>query len=96
VSGKPGYASVPGRETNILIQDAGHEWRKLRNGPITFYGGIILLIPLAILVLFYLAKGPIKTHDPLTGRLIERFTSVERWRTGRWGFPSSCWRSPAS
>jgi formate dehydrogenase subunit gamma len=85
VSAKPGYASVPGRETNILIQDAGHEWRKLRNGPITFYGGIILVIPLAILVLFYLAKGPIKVHDPLTGRLIERFTSVERvahWTQG--------------
>ena len=85
VSAKPGYASVPGRETNILIQDGGHEWRKLRNGPITFYGGIILLIPLAILVLFYLAKGPIKVHDPLTGRLIERFSSVERvahWTMG--------------
>jgi len=79
------YASVPGRETNVLIQGAGHEWRKLRNGPITFYGGIILLIPLVILVLFYLAKGPIKTHDPLTGRLIERFSSVERvahWTMG--------------
>jgi formate dehydrogenase subunit gamma len=85
VSGKPQFASVPGRETNVLIQGAGHEWRKLRNGPITFYGGIILLIPLVILVLFYLAKGPIKTHDPLTGRLIERFSSVERvahWTMG--------------
>lgn len=85
VSGKAQFASVPGRETNILIQGAGHEWRKLRNGPITFFGGIILLIPLGVLVLFYLAKGPIKTHDKLTGRMIERFTSVERvahWTMG--------------
>jgi formate dehydrogenase subunit gamma len=85
VSTKPQYASVPGREMNVLIQDGGHEWRKLRNGPLTFYGGILLLIPLGILVLFYLAKGPIKTHDPLTGRLIERFSSVERvahWTMG--------------
>ena len=85
VSAKGQYASVLGRETNVLIQGAGHEWRKLRNGPVTFYGGIILLIPLAILVLFYLAKGPIKTHDPASGRLIERFTSVERvahWTMG--------------
>jgi formate dehydrogenase subunit gamma len=85
VSTKGQYASVQGRETNVLIQGAGHEWRKLRNGPVTFYGGIILLIPLAILVLFYLAKGPIKVHDPLTGRLIERFSSVERvahWTMG--------------
>ena len=85
VSTQPQYASVPGRETNVLIQGGGHEWRKLRNGPVTFYGGIILLIPLAVLVLFYLAKGPIKMHDPLTGRLIERFSSVERvahWTMG--------------
>ncbi len=85
VSGKPQYASVPGREANVLIQGAGHEWRKLRNGPVTFYGGIVLLIPLAVLVLFYLAKGPIKVHDPLTGRQIERFSSVERvahWTMG--------------
>jgi formate dehydrogenase subunit gamma len=78
VSGKAQYASVPGRETNVLIQGAGHEWRKLRNGPVTFYGGIVLLIPLAILLVFFLAKGPIKVHDPLTGRQIERFSSVER------------------
>jgi formate dehydrogenase subunit gamma len=78
VSGKPQYASVPGRETNVLIQGAGHEWRKIRNGPVTFYGGIVLIIPLAILVLFYVAKGPIKLHDPATGRQIERFSSVER------------------
>jgi formate dehydrogenase subunit gamma len=85
VSTQKQYASVPGRETNVLIQGAGHEWRKIRNGIVTFWGGIILLIPLVILVLFYLAKGPIKTHDPLTGRLIERFSSVERvahWTMG--------------
>jgi formate dehydrogenase subunit gamma len=85
VSGKPQYASVPGRETNVLIQGAGNEWRKIRNGPVTFYGGIVLLIPLGILLLFYLAKGPIKVHDPLTGRQIERFSGVERvahWTMG--------------
>lgn len=85
MSGKAQYASVPGRETNILIQGAGHEWRKIRNGPVTFYGGIVLLVPLAILLVFFLAKGPIKVHDPLTGRQIERFTSVERiahWTMG--------------
>ncbi|MBL0141303.1 MAG: formate dehydrogenase subunit gamma [Betaproteobacteria bacterium] len=85
VSTKSQYASVPGRETNVLIQGGGREWRALRNGPVTFYGGIFLLIPFVILALFYLAKGPIKTHDPLTGRLIERFSSVERvahWTMG--------------
>lgn len=85
VSTKEQFASVPGRETNVLIQGAGHEWRKIRNGPVIFYGGIVLLIPFALVILFHLVKGPIKTKDPMTGRLIERFSSVERvahWTMG--------------
>jgi formate dehydrogenase subunit gamma len=82
VDRSPAYASVPGRETNVLIQGAGHEWRKLRNGPVTFYGGILLLLPLIALLGFYLWKGPIKVHDPLTGRQIERFSNIER--TAHW------------
>ena len=78
VDRKAGYASVPGRETNVLIQGGGHEWRKLRNGPVTFYGGIILLIPFGVLLFYYLWKGQIKLHGQPTGRLIERFNGVER------------------
>jgi formate dehydrogenase subunit gamma len=77
-SERPQYASVPGVDTNRLIQGAGREWRALRNGPVTFYGGILLLIPFGVLLIFYLWKGPIKLHDPLTGRTIERFSSVDR------------------
>ena len=78
VDRKPGYASVPGRETNVLIQEDGRKWRTLRNGPVTFWGGILLLLPFAALLVFYLWIGPLKVHDPLTGRKIERFTSVDR------------------
>ncbi len=78
VSMKPAYASVPGQETNILIEDAGHQWRALRNGPLTFYMGWLLVIAPALLVVFYMVKGPFKLHDKPTGRLIERFNSAER------------------
>ena len=78
VEQKAQYASVPGRETNVLIQDAGREWRVLRNGPLTFYGGIALLVVPAILLLFFVTKGQIKLQSPATGRLIERFNSAER------------------
>lgn len=84
VERKPQYASIPGRETNVLIQD-GREWRKLHNGPVTFYGGIVILVVPALLLLFYLAKGPIKVPEKPTGRVIERFNSAERvahWTMG--------------
>lgn len=78
ISGTPQFASVPGREVGVLIEDAGQEWRTLRNGPVMFYGGLILLVMPALLLLFYLSKGEIKLHDKPTGRLIERFNSAER------------------
>jgi formate dehydrogenase subunit gamma len=83
-SERPQYASVPGRETNRLIQGAGREWRAFRNGPLTQYGGWLLVAMLAGLLLFYLIKGSFRLHGPPTGRLIERFNAVERvshWTT---------------
>ena len=62
----------------MLVEDQGQWWRAIRNGPVTFYGGIALLVMPALLLLFFVIKGPIKLHDKPTGRLIERFNSAER------------------
>lgn len=78
VEQKAQYASVAGRETNVLVEDAGREWRVLRNGPLTFYGGIAILVVPALLLLFFVVKGQIKLKGQPTGRLIERFNSAER------------------
>jgi formate dehydrogenase subunit gamma len=77
-SERPQYASVPGIDTNRLIQGAGREWREFRNGPLTQLGGWLLVGVLALIVVFYLVKGPMKLHGAPTGRLIERFNAVER------------------
>lgn len=89
-SGETHYSSLPALEAGMLIQPkarfigqenattAGEAWRKYRNGPLTTIGGWMLIImPLALLA-FYLAIGPIRLKSKLTGRLIERFTSIER------------------
>lgn len=78
VEQKPQYASVPGREMNVLVEDQGHWWRAVRNGPVTFYGGVAMLIVPALLLLFYAVKGSIKLHGKPTGRLIQRFNDFER------------------
>lgn len=77
-SGEPQFATIRGVETNVLIQSAGETWRRLRNGPITLYGGILLCTVLAAIVAFYAWKGQVKLHEGKTGRLIERFNSIER------------------
>ena len=73
------YTSIKGREVNVLVQSAGNTWRQIRNGPITFYGGWLVVAVALILAAIYFAKGPVKLHDKPTGRVIERFTLAERW-----------------
>jgi formate dehydrogenase subunit gamma len=77
-SGKEEQTTVKGRETGVLIQTEGQTWRELRNGPITLYGGWLVVLVLIALALFYKWRGPIGLHSPLTGKMIERFSSFER------------------
>ena len=78
--GEPNYTSIPGREMNVLIQPparflgqehrttAGEAWRQFRNGPITFYGGWLVVLVLVAILAFYFTFGPVKLHDRPTGR----------------------------
>lgn len=77
-SERPQFATIPGVDTNRLIQGAGREWRQFRNGPLTQIGGWLLVLVLAGILAFYFIKGAIKMHGQPTGRLIERFNAVER------------------
>jgi len=71
-SGQPNY-------TSITMTTAGEAWRQFRNGPITFIGGWMVVLVLAVIAAIYFILGPIKTHDQPTGRLLLRFTVIERW-----------------
>jgi len=77
-SGKEEYTAVKGRETGVLIQTQGETWRKLRNGPITFYGGWLIVLGLIALAVFYKVRGPMGLHSAPSGKMIERFSSFER------------------
>ena len=83
-SGTTQTTQATGREAGVLIQAAGETWRKLRNGPVTLIGGLLLiLVPIAI-GLYYRWKGPLKLHGQPTGKLVKRFSSWERiihWST---------------
>jgi formate dehydrogenase subunit gamma len=78
-SGKEEYTSIKGRETGILIQTYGETWRQLRNAWITPIGGWLIALVAALIGIFYWVKGPVKLHESPSGRLIERFTQLERY-----------------
>jgi len=88
--GQKNYSSLPAPEAGVLIQPktqfpgqarattAGQAWREYRNGPLTLYGGWLILVALAGVAATYFLIGPIRLKEPRTGRLIERFTLFER------------------
>jgi formate dehydrogenase subunit gamma len=89
-SGDPAYTSIRGQEVNVLIQPTmklpgqpaltgGEAWRLFRNGLITPIGGWLLAAVVVVIGALYAWKGPIKLHEKPTGRLIERFTPLQRY-----------------
>lgn len=75
---------VRGVETHVLIQTEGQIWREIRNGPVTVYGGWLLIVVALAIALYYWRKGPLPLAEKPTGRLIERFNTWERlvhWAT---------------
>ena len=79
-SGQSPYtnSSVKGRETEVLVQSWGETWRQIRNGPVTFYGGWLVVLVLVAILAFYFTFGSVKLHGKPTGRLIRRFSTVDQ------------------
>jgi formate dehydrogenase subunit gamma len=79
-SGQSPYtnSTVQGRETSVLVQSWGETWRQIRNGPVTFYGGWLVVLVLLAILAFYFTFGPVKLHDRPSGRLIRRFSTVDQ------------------
>ena len=73
-----------GSQTNgslgpVLIQDGGMAWYEFRAGPLSSYGGYLLLGTIAALALFYILRGRIGLDAQPTGRTITRFKAFERF-----------------
>jgi len=83
-SGRPQYTSIPGRETNVLIQPEGQTWRALRNSQVSVYAGWALVLMVLVIAGYYLWKGTMQLHEPPTGRKVRRFTNWQmaiHWTT---------------
>ncbi|QWE17994.1 formate dehydrogenase subunit gamma [Polynucleobacter corsicus] len=73
------FVSIPDKEASVLIQRAGQQWRVIRNGVITVYGGWLLAIAFFGIAALFIIKGPIKLHAPMSGQKIKRFNGFERF-----------------
>ena len=71
-----------GPAATTLIQDGGMRWLTFREGPLSKWGGYLLLGTLGLLVLFFLIRGKIRIDGDKTGRTVTRFKAIERF--GHW------------
>jgi len=82
--GTEGYSAVPGPEAGVLIQNGGENWRNVRNGPVKFFGGSLLIAVLIAILVKHLAMGKDIIESP-TGRKMTRWSGFDRglhWYVG--------------
>ena len=77
--GFQGKVSFTDKQKGVAIQSEGDNWRAVRNGPLSVYGGWLLLATIVILAVFFAVRGRIRVDAGLSGRTIERFNTLERF-----------------
>ncbi|MFC2969182.1 formate dehydrogenase subunit gamma [Acidimangrovimonas pyrenivorans] len=76
--GATGSTQADGPSAGNMIQSQGEVWRLLRTERLLPWGARLLLAILVLLVIFRLVRGRIKLKGGRTGRVIPRFSLVER------------------
>lgn len=74
-----GRVTIPNTKAGVLIQPAGQDWRHFHQVTMYWIGAISIVGMLAILVIFYLARGMVKIQNGRSGRTITRFNGFERF-----------------
>ncbi len=77
--GLRGNVSLPDKQTGVMIQSEGENWRAVRNGPLSVYGGWSMLAVIVVLAVFFAIRGRIQIEAGPAGRTVERFNGVERF-----------------
>lgn len=73
-----GKTSLPPKFASVLIQPEGREWRRRRNEPVTYGGGVVIFGTALLLALFLTFRGRIRLVEGPSGDSMERFSAVER------------------
>ena len=77
--GIQGTVTIPDKKAGVVVQSEGENWRNVRNGPLSVYGGWMLGGTIALLAVFFAIRGRIGVERGMSGRTVERFNDVERF-----------------
>ena len=73
--------SIPDKKAAVLVKSGGVAWERTvgGKGPLGQWGAKAIAITLAVLAIFYLLRGRVRLERGFSGRLIERFSGIERF-----------------
>jgi formate dehydrogenase subunit gamma len=74
-----GRGSIPDKKSYNLEQPSGRDWRQFHQVTLPIVGAVAIVGLLALIVVFYLARGMVRLDGGRTGRTIVRFTAFERF-----------------
>ncbi|MCA6107737.1 formate dehydrogenase subunit gamma [Bradyrhizobium cenepequi] len=74
-----GRVSIPDQRSSVLVQPQGREWREFHNVTLRWIGGVAIIGMLAVIVIYYLARGMVRLESGRSGRTIVRFNVFERF-----------------
>ena len=74
-----GRVTIPDVKSSVLEHPAGREWRQFHTVTLKWIGGISILGMLAVLVIFYLWRGPMRVKSGYSGINVLRFDVLERF-----------------
>ena len=73
-----GTTQVQGVDSGVLINANGERWRYFRMQQLIPFGAVLMGSVLALIVLFYLVRGPLRIEGGPSGKNIRRFSVFER------------------
>jgi formate dehydrogenase subunit gamma len=74
-----GRGSIPDVKSYVIEHPAGRDWRHFHTVTLQWLGAIAIIGTLALLVLFYLVRGPVRIESGRSGIKVVRFTGFERF-----------------
>jgi formate dehydrogenase subunit gamma len=74
-----GRGTIPDVKSYVLEHPAGREWRQFHTVTLKWIGGIAILGMLAVLIIFYMWRGPMRVKSGYSGVKILRFDVFERF-----------------
>jgi formate dehydrogenase subunit gamma len=77
--GTAGRITIPDQNAATLVQSEGENFRAFRNGPLSVWGGWMMLAMVVVLAVFFALRGRIKVEEGFSGHTIERFNFLERF-----------------